>query len=46
VWIYLARQANPSPPSQRYLDAVLRGARHYRLPEDYLRKLAATPVAG
>ena len=45
VWINIARQANPSPPSQRYLEAIVRGARHHHLPEDYIRKLAATPVA-
>lgn len=42
--IYLARPANPSPPSRRYLDAVLRGARHHRLPGDYVTRLAATPA--
>ena len=45
VWIYLARPANPAPPSRRYLDAVLRGARHHKLPDDYVARLAATPVA-
>jgi hypothetical protein len=44
VWIYVAQPANPSPPSRRYLDAVLKGARHHRLPEEYIAKLAATPV--
>ena len=42
--IYLARPANPSAPSRRYLDALLRGARHHRLPDDYVTRLAATPV--
>jgi hypothetical protein len=42
--IYLARPANPSPPSRRYLDALLRGARHHRLPDDYVTRLAATAV--
>jgi hypothetical protein len=45
VWTYLARSANPSPPSRRYLDAILEGARHHRLPDDYVARLAATPVA-
>jgi hypothetical protein len=45
AWTYLARTANPSPPSRRYLDAIVRGARHHRLPDDYVAKLAATPVA-
>ena len=42
---YVARPAKPSPPSRRYLDTVLRGARHHRLPEEYVAKLAATPAA-
>jgi gamma-glutamylcyclotransferase (GGCT)/AIG2-like uncharacterized protein YtfP len=42
--IYVARPSNPSPPSRRYLDALLRGARHHRLPEDYIAKLSAVPV--
>ena len=46
AWIYVARQANPSPPSRRYLDAVLREARHHRLPEEYVARLAATAVVG
>ena len=45
AWIYLARPANPAPPSRRYLEAVLRGARHHRLPEEYVAALAAIPVA-
>ena len=42
--IYLARPANPSAPSRRYLEALLRGARHHRLPDDYVTRLAATAV--
>jgi len=42
--IYLARSANPSPPSRRYLEALVRGARHHRLPDDYVTRLAATAV--
>lgn len=44
-WTYLPRSANPSPPSRRYLDAIVEGARHHRLPDDYVARLAATPVA-
>lgn len=44
AWIYLARSANPSRPSRRYLDTVLAGARHHRLPEEYVAKLATIPV--
>ena len=43
--IYLARPSNPSPPSRRYLDALVKGARHHRLPEEYVAALSATPVA-
>ena len=41
AWTYLARPANPTPPSRRYLDTILRGARHHHLPEDYVAALAA-----
>ena len=40
AWTYVARPANPTPPSRRYLDTVLRGARHHHLPEDYVAALA------
>ena len=40
AWIYLARPANPAPPSRRYLDAIVSGAKHHRLPEEYLAQLA------
>ena len=46
AWIYLARTANPSPPSRRYLDAIVGGARHHKLPDEYVVRLAATPVVG
>lgn len=42
---YMARPSNPSPPSRRYLDAILRGARHHRLPGDYVAQIAAVAVA-
>jgi len=38
-------RSSPSPPSRRYLDAILGGARHHKLPDDYVARLAATPVA-
>jgi hypothetical protein len=43
VWTYFAfpDPAGPTPPSRRYLDAILRGATHYGLPRDYLDQLAA-----
>lgn len=44
AFIYLARPANPSRPSRRYVDAIIRGARHHRLPEDYILLLTRLPV--
>jgi hypothetical protein len=47
--MYLARPSNPMPPSRRYLDTILRGARHHRLPEDYvasLERIAAREAEG
>jgi gamma-glutamylcyclotransferase (GGCT)/AIG2-like uncharacterized protein YtfP len=45
AFAYVARPSNPSPPSRRYLETVLRGARAHRLPEEYIAKLAAVPAA-
>ena len=42
---YLARPSNPTPPSRRYLETILRGARHHRLPEEYIARLAAIVAA-
>jgi hypothetical protein len=42
---YLARPSNPSPPSRRYLDTILAGARHHRLPDEYVDRLAAVATA-
>jgi gamma-glutamylcyclotransferase len=44
VWMYVARPSNPSPPSRRYLERVVGGAREHALPEDYVARLSATPV--
>lgn len=44
AWVYVARPSNPAPPSRRYLDAVLAGARHHGLPEDHLVELEQTEV--
>jgi hypothetical protein len=44
-YLYIARPSNPSPPSRRYLDAMLRGARHHRLPEEYVARLELIEVA-
>jgi len=43
-WIYAPRTSNPTPPSRRYLDVILRGARHHRLPDDYVARLAKHEV--
>ena len=40
--LYVAVPANPTPPSKRYLEGILRGARHHRLPDDYIAALAKT----
>ena len=42
---YFARPSNPQPPSRRYLDRILSGAAHHRLPEDYVEALRKTEVA-
>lgn len=42
---YFARPSNPAAPSRRYLDAILAGARHHRLPDEYVAALAALPAA-
>jgi gamma-glutamylcyclotransferase len=44
-WIYVPRTSNPMPPSRRYLDTILRGARHHRLPEEYVARLLKQDVA-
>jgi hypothetical protein len=41
---YLAHTANPSAPSRRYMEAVVRGARAHRLPDDYIAVLTRIPV--
>lgn len=41
---YMPRSLNPSPPSRRYLDTILRGARHHRLPEEYVERLQTVEV--
>jgi gamma-glutamylcyclotransferase (GGCT)/AIG2-like uncharacterized protein YtfP len=45
AWVYIAKTWNPSPPSVRYRDAIVRGARHHRLPDDYVERLAAVATA-
>jgi gamma-glutamylcyclotransferase (GGCT)/AIG2-like uncharacterized protein YtfP len=47
VWTYFCLPAPDRcpPPSRRYLEAILRGARYHGLPESYIADLAATPTA-
>jgi hypothetical protein len=42
---YFARKLNPTPPTRAYLDAMLRGARHHRLPPEYIEELESIEVA-
>lgn len=44
VLVYVPRTSNPSPPSRRYLETILRGAKHHRLPEEYVVRLAKQEV--
>jgi gamma-glutamylcyclotransferase (GGCT)/AIG2-like uncharacterized protein YtfP len=41
AYTFFARPSNPSPPGRRYLETILAGARHHRLPEEYVERLAA-----
>ena len=42
---YVPRQVNPARPSPRYIEAILRGARHHRLPDEYVARLAQIETA-
>ena len=44
-WMFVARPSNPSAPTRQYLDAILTGARHHHLPEEYIARLAVQEVA-
>jgi gamma-glutamylcyclotransferase (GGCT)/AIG2-like uncharacterized protein YtfP len=39
-------EANPPLPNQAYKDLIVSGARHWRLPDDYLAQLEAVKVSG
>ena len=39
-------QPNPPLPNQAYKDLILSGARHWRLPDDYVAELEAVEVSG
>lgn len=42
---YFARTLNPTPPTRRYMDTVLKGARHHQLPAEYVEWLESVEVA-
>jgi hypothetical protein len=42
---YMPRVLNPAPPTRRYLDAILEGARHHHLPDEYVADIARTATA-
>ncbi len=44
AWTYVARPANASLPSRRYMDVLIAGARAHRLPDDYVALLTRLPV--
>jgi gamma-glutamylcyclotransferase (GGCT)/AIG2-like uncharacterized protein YtfP len=48
VWTYYATPQGDGhwPPSRRYLDALLRGARHHGMTDAYIRTLEAIPTVG
>jgi len=39
-------ESDPPPPSQAYMALILSGARHWRLPDDYIAELEAIEVSG
>lgn len=40
AWTYFAqKEQDPPPPSAAYLSLLLKGARHWHLPEEYIREL-------
>jgi gamma-glutamylcyclotransferase (GGCT)/AIG2-like uncharacterized protein YtfP len=46
VWTYFAdRQPNLPPPSNKYKELIVSGARHWRLPDEYIRWLEAIKTA-
>ncbi len=44
AWTYLAHTANPMRPSRRYIEAIVRGARAHKLPDDYVAQLGRIAV--
>ncbi|NNL87317.1 MAG: gamma-glutamylcyclotransferase [Myxococcales bacterium] len=46
AFTYVSGRGEPGRrPSRRYLNLILRGARHHRLPPDYIEELRALPLA-
>lgn len=47
VWAYFAEpQEDPPLPNAGYKELILSGARHWRLPEKYVRELEQIKVSG
>jgi gamma-glutamylcyclotransferase (GGCT)/AIG2-like uncharacterized protein YtfP len=45
AFVYVPRPSNPSHPSSRYLETLVRSATAWRLPEDYVARLRGLPVS-
>ncbi len=43
---FAEREPNPPLPNQAYKDCILAGARHWRLPAEYIAELEAIEVSG
>jgi len=47
VWTYIGTpEADPPRPSGDYVQSIIAGAKHWHLPEDYVRKLEAIETKG
>ncbi len=46
VWTYVANPMGDYLPHRDYLALICRGARHWKLPEDYLNELSRIKVCG
>ena len=43
---FAERQPHPPMPNQAYKDLILKGARHWHLPADYISELQAIEISG
>ena len=46
AWTHATRTSNPSRPSRRYLEVLVKGARRHRLPEEYVGRLSEVEAGG